>query len=137
MKVLADNLKKIQKEKGLRQVDLANELGIAQSSLSSYITNRKEPTIATVYQFAKRLGTSIGALCGENQSTFTPIEHTYGNVIEVINWLLSVRQSDGSRVFQIEFQDDAGCIRFNNAMLRIAMTSESQDIAKALMEVHV
>lgn len=137
MKALADNLKKIQKEKGLRQVDLANELGIAQSSLSSYITNRKEPTIATVYQFAQRLGTSIGALCGENKNTFTPIEHTYGNVIEVINWLLSVKQIDGSKVFHLDFDGDTGCICFNNAVLRIAMTSESQDMAMALMEVHV
>ena len=65
MKEFAQRLRMIQFQRNLSQAQLAKELDIAPNTLSAYINDRNNPQIHDVARFAKKLGVSIGWLCGE------------------------------------------------------------------------
>src|SRR5699024_3928969 len=64
---ISDNIKKIRKEKGLKQTDFANLLNISQSYLSDLENSRKNISVATAKQIAKKLNVTMGYLTSGNK----------------------------------------------------------------------
>lgn len=58
------NLKALRKARGLSQLELASELGLAQSQVQSYETGAYQPDIQTLVQMADFFETSIDYLVG-------------------------------------------------------------------------
>ena len=54
---IGDNIKRIRKEKGLKQKELAERLNMPISTLANYENNKREPDFATLKAIANELGT--------------------------------------------------------------------------------
>jgi putative transcriptional regulator len=50
-----NRIKDILKEKGLKQVWLAEKLGKSYNMVNGYVTNKRQPSIVTLYEIAKLL----------------------------------------------------------------------------------
>lgn len=69
----AERLKQLRTEhKGLRQVDLANSLGISASAYSSYEQGVREPDDATKRRLADYFSVSLDYLLGRTEHRATP-----------------------------------------------------------------
>lgn len=55
---------KLRREKGLRQSDLAKEMGISTSAIGMYEQGRREPDMKTLLQFARLFNVSVDYLIG-------------------------------------------------------------------------
>ncbi|WP_419792028.1 helix-turn-helix transcriptional regulator [Staphylococcus chromogenes] len=64
---IGDNIKKIRKEKGMKQTDFAKLLNISQSYLSDLENGRKNISIDTANQIAKKLNVTMGYLTSGNK----------------------------------------------------------------------
>lgn len=91
MQIFAKRLKKLQKDKGMTQIEFAQFLNIAPGTLANYINDRKNPQIDTVASIAEKLGVTVGWLCGDDVEAKRP--ETYAEVIKAIDWLLSLDRS--------------------------------------------
>ena len=58
-----DKIKPLRLAKGLRQAELAFELGISRPTYALIECGQKEPTISQLYTLARLLGVSPSALC--------------------------------------------------------------------------
>jgi putative transcriptional regulator len=61
-KLYPNKIRVFRKEKGLRQVDLAKELGIFQSEVSDLETGKRKPNIYFAKKIAKVLGKDINEI---------------------------------------------------------------------------
>lgn len=61
-------LRKIREERGLTQVELANKLGISQSTLARFESNSKNPSLPLAIQIADTLDCSLDVLTGRKVS---------------------------------------------------------------------
>ena len=52
---IGDNIKRIRKEKGLTQKQLAKKLGVSQQNLAQYESNKRYPKLATARKIATAL----------------------------------------------------------------------------------
>lgn len=52
---LGDTIKKLRKEKGIKQLHLADSCSITQSYLSNIEANKKEPTLSVLNQISNKL----------------------------------------------------------------------------------
>jgi putative transcriptional regulator len=50
-----NRIKEILKEKGVKQVWLAEKLGKSYNMVNGYVTNKRQPSIVTLYEIAKLL----------------------------------------------------------------------------------
>lgn len=82
MKIKADVLRQLRKEKGLKQTELCNILGITQGTYSLYEINKRSPKIETVKKIAKALDVDWNVLCEEDDSeqTLAPSNDGFGAV---------------------------------------------------------
>lgn len=64
---IGDNLKKIRKEKGVKQTEFARSLNISQSYLSDLENGRKNISMKTVQQIASALNVTVGYLTSGNK----------------------------------------------------------------------
>ena len=60
--MLGDNIKRICKEKGIRQKELAEQLAVAKTTVSMWITNQRVPDIDTIKKIATILQVSVNEL---------------------------------------------------------------------------
>ena len=82
MKIKADFLERLRKERGLTQVQLANRLGITQGTLALYETGKLNPKIETVKKIAKALNVGWSMLCDEDdpEKALDPSDDDFGVV---------------------------------------------------------
>jgi transcriptional regulator with XRE-family HTH domain len=72
------NIKKFRKAAGLKQVELAKKIGVAQNSVASYETGIRKPEAQNIPKIAKALGVTLDELFGLKKSQFKkekPIKH--------------------------------------------------------------
>lgn len=59
---IGDNIKRIRKEKGLTQKQLAEKLGVSQQNLAQYESNKRYPKLATARKIATALDVYLSEL---------------------------------------------------------------------------
>lgn len=59
MNSIVEQLTQIRKDKGLRQVDLAEAVGVTQPVISEFESGKTEPRLVTVIKYAAALGYQI------------------------------------------------------------------------------
>jgi len=61
---MGERLKKIRKDAGLTQVQLAEKLGFSQFTIAAMETERTQPTIQTIRQYVKIFGVTADYIIG-------------------------------------------------------------------------
>lgn len=62
--IVADRIKELMKEQGLNQVKLAQKIGVKQNTISSWLLNKKEPSITSLWLLADYFNVEIDYLVG-------------------------------------------------------------------------
>ena len=65
--VTINRIKEVLKEKGVKQIWLADKLGKSYNMINGYVQNRKQPSIECLYEIAKILNISAKELLVENE----------------------------------------------------------------------
>jgi transcriptional regulator with XRE-family HTH domain len=60
---IGERIKELRKQKGLAQWELAEEIGSAQNTISSWETDRTEPTVFNCIVIADYFGITLDELC--------------------------------------------------------------------------
>lgn len=77
--IFHENLKKIRLQKGLSQKDVAEQIGVANSTYSLYESGNREPNVQTIKKIADVLNTSADNLLGiDDFDSFTLAAHFEG-----------------------------------------------------------
>ena len=65
---MENRIRELRKAAGLRQEDLARELGVTRQTINAIENNKYDPTLALAFYLARELGTTVDALfCGGGQ----------------------------------------------------------------------
>lgn len=64
-KVFGENLESLRKQKNLSRKELADAIGITETSLGAYAQGRRSPTLDKIWHLAVKLDCSIGELLGD------------------------------------------------------------------------
>lgn len=56
---MRNNVKRLRKEAGLRQEDLANKLGVSRQTIIAVENNKYNPTLELAIKLAKELGKNV------------------------------------------------------------------------------
>ncbi len=65
--VTMNRIKEVLKEKGIKQIWLADKLGKSYNMVNGYVQNRKQPSIECLYEIAGILNISAKELLVENE----------------------------------------------------------------------
>lgn len=68
--MLGDNIKRIRMSKNISQAELSEKMNVARTTISSWETNRTEPTMGNIEQLAKIFNCRKSALIGESQDDY-------------------------------------------------------------------
>lgn len=125
-----ERIKELRQALGIRQVDMASDFGISQSTLSTWEGGRYEPDLATVTKLADYFGVSIDYLVGRTSNPKTANE-----IADRLGILGKERTPDEERVY-IALQNDD---KFRETMMRIYALPEDVrasfvEFANALIE---
>lgn len=71
----SERLKKLRKDTGLTQVDVASKLGISQQAYASWERGVKKPTQDNLVKIAQILDVSIDYLVGNSQETLGELDN--------------------------------------------------------------
>ena len=63
---IAENLRQLMKDSGLNQVQLAKEIGVAQSAVSTWLSGKKEPGITSLWLLADYFNCNVDELIGRH-----------------------------------------------------------------------
>ena len=63
---IAENLRQLMKDSGLNQVQLAKEIGVAQSAVSAWLGGKKEPSITSLWLLADYFNCNVDELIGRH-----------------------------------------------------------------------
>ena len=64
---MANRIKALRQEKGIKQVELARAVSVSQAALSGYETGRYEPDFATLKKIADYFAVSVDYLLGHDE----------------------------------------------------------------------
>jgi len=59
---MKNNIKKLRKEAGLRQEDLAKDLAVTRQTIIAIENNKYDPTLSLAFRLAKLLNTTVDGL---------------------------------------------------------------------------
>ena len=59
---MENRIRELRKAAGLRQEDLARELGVPRQTINAIENNKYDPTLALAFHLAKTLGTTVDEL---------------------------------------------------------------------------
>jgi transcriptional regulator with XRE-family HTH domain len=71
--MIGKRLKLLREEMGLKQIDIAEMLGVSRTTYTQYETEKSEPDLATVAKLAEIYNTSVDFILGKTDIK-TPIE---------------------------------------------------------------
>ena len=71
----SERLKKLRKDAGLTQVDVAEKLGISQPAYASWERGVKKPTQENLVKIAQILNVSVDYLVGNSQETLDELDN--------------------------------------------------------------
>lgn len=59
---MENRIRELRKAAGLRQEDLARELGVTRQTINAIENNKYDPTLALAFKLAQELGTTVDEL---------------------------------------------------------------------------
>lgn len=59
---MVNNIKRLRKEAGLRQEDMAKSLGVTRQTIIAIENNKYDPTLSLAFKIAKLLNTTVDEL---------------------------------------------------------------------------
>ena len=62
--LIVERLKELMKQEGLNQVKLAEKIGIKQNTISSWLSNKKEPSITSLWLLANYFNVEVDYIIG-------------------------------------------------------------------------
>lgn len=62
----SENLRQLMKENCVNQVQLSKEIGVAQSAISAWLLNKKEPSITSLWLLADYFNCTVDFLIGRS-----------------------------------------------------------------------
>lgn len=65
--IFSKNLKQLMAENGINQVRLAEAIGISQSAISAWLSDKKEPSITSLWLLADYFDCSVDEIIGRKQ----------------------------------------------------------------------
>lgn len=63
---MENNIKKLRKEAGLRQEDMAKDLGVTRQTIIAIENNKYDPSLSLAFKLAKLLNTTVDELFWES-----------------------------------------------------------------------
>lgn len=64
---MENNIKKLRKEAGLRQEDMAKDLGVTRQTIIAIENNKYDPSLSLAFKLAKLLNTTVDELFREEE----------------------------------------------------------------------
>ena len=64
-----NRIKEVLEEKGIKQIWLAEQLGKSYNMVNSYVQNRRQPSLETLFEIAKILNVEPKELIGTEENT--------------------------------------------------------------------
>lgn len=61
-----NRIKEVLEEKGIKQIWLAEQLGKSYNMVNSYVKNRRQPSLETLFEISKILKVEVKALIKED-----------------------------------------------------------------------
>ena len=80
---IGDRLKTLREERGMRQIDLANAIGVALTTISGYELNTRTPRIEVLTKIAEFFGVTPNCLLGEDDD-LSQLEEDFPDGIRVL-----------------------------------------------------
>jgi transcriptional regulator with XRE-family HTH domain len=98
---VGDNIKKIRKEKGLQQKQVAIELGIDQSNYNKMENNKREPSLEVLNKLSGLFGVSVDRIL--NPDALVPADVTVEDktAVEQVRLIQQLEEGDRQTVFKI------------------------------------
>ena len=66
--MMSENLKRLRKEKGLTQVELAEKLNLSQSTIASWENGKRRPDLDSLPVIADFFGVTVGEIYGQDEA---------------------------------------------------------------------
>ena len=82
---LAENIKRLRLEKRLTQTQLGKKLGVGTSTIASYETQDRLPSISMLIKLAEEFNVTIEYLLGINKNKTIDVSDLTGEQISAIN----------------------------------------------------
>ena len=83
--IIGERLKKLVKEKGMEQQEVAAELGMKSPTFNAYVANPREPSAAKLKLFAKYFDVSVDYLIGYTELRRPYLAHLSEEIKAFIN----------------------------------------------------
>jgi len=104
MAEFGDRLRAIRSEKGVKQEDLAENMGLTQASISQFEKGQRLPTPALIEKFAEKLGVTREELSGLDNGAFEKkqlmrnLDHLSPDALAKINHIVEmIKNSESSK----------------------------------------
>lgn len=125
---IGENIKRIRKEKGLTQKELADKCNLSRSYLADVERDRYNPSLDTLMVIAKNLDVKVSTLLGENE------EFDYDSIrISRLARHTKERMSKVNDIFQVDYLPEKKEIRINlpeevwNSIDTVTLTRQFQE----------
>ena len=106
-------LREMLEERNIKQKDIASAIGIYTSTMSQYVTGKREPDIITLVKIADYFGVSVDYLIGHVTAADRSVSPAPANVVYVNDK-------------KVALKDDALKIEFNGISVEIKVREDEQ-----------
>ncbi|MCD8012516.1 MAG: helix-turn-helix domain-containing protein [Lachnospiraceae bacterium] len=120
---VGENIRRIRREKGWTQAQLANELGISQQMIGQYETIEQPQKIDTITKIASALDVSVSDIIGHSTYNYPINTQQYAPIISYI-------QALGYIVKQIDRETDSTVSSYDISGNGISVSISSDDLSK-------
>ena len=108
-----NNIRRLRENKKISQANLANQLGISQSTLSTWETERYEPDLKSLIKLSKILNTSIDQILGETSENIILItKKEFETLKQAKDIILEIEKNNPQIKNKVRIQDNHGKIFF-------------------------
>ena len=87
MMIFGERLKYLREDKGITQIDLANFLMLANSTISQYESGKRTPDVETLQKIADFFGTTTDYLLGKTNNRNLNDDETPEEIAEIFDFI--------------------------------------------------
>ena len=144
----SENLKQLIKKNNIKNIDLANQLGMSKSAISNYISGTSVPTMKTVAKIASFFDVSYNELIGRNIEAVSTTLNEEGKLVYTLplfqktlsNTEIIYRNENyvGKITSPLPFYEDLECyasLIYDNSMLSYGISKGCMAVFSVVQEV--